>query len=100
MWETLTLLILSRSIQVEIDGLTGKIKFDQQGLRTNFTLEIVELKKDGLLSVGTWDERVGVNFTRNFTESYSEIVESLQNKTLVVTTIFVRRMYFPFGLFL
>ena len=33
---------------------------------------------------------MGVNFTRNFTESYSEIVESLQNKTLVVTTIYVR----------
>jgi hypothetical protein len=31
----------------------------------------------------------GVNFTRNFTESYTEIVESLQNKTLIVTTIFV-----------
>ena len=28
-----------------------------------------------------------MNFTRNFTESYSEIVESLQNKTLIVTTI-------------
>jgi hypothetical protein len=29
----------------------------------------------------------GVNFTRNFTETYTEIVESLQNKTLIVTTI-------------
>ena len=26
---------------------------------------------------------------RNFTESYSEIVQGLQNKTLVVTTIIV-----------
>ena len=39
--------------------------------------------------VGTWNEKTGVNFTRNFTESYSEIVESLQNKTLIVTTIYV-----------
>ncbi len=28
--------------------------------------------------------------TRNFTETITEIVESLQNKTLVVTTIMVR----------
>ncbi len=41
------------------------------------------------MQVGKWDERNGVNFTRNFTESYSEIVESLQNKTLIVTTIYV-----------
>lgn len=69
-------------------GLTGKIKFDQHGLRTKFELEIVELKKDGLVKVGYWAEEVGVNFTRNFTESYTEIVESLQNKTLIVTTIY------------
>ena len=74
-------------------GLTGTIKFDQHGLRSDFTLEIVELKKDGLMQVGVWQENKGVNFTRNFTESYNEIVDSLQNKTLVVTTIFVRIHY-------
>merc|ERR550532_3389913 len=39
---------------VEMKGLTGIIKFDQHGLRTDFTLEIVELKKDGLVRVGHW----------------------------------------------
>ena len=39
--------------------------------------------------VGSWHDRFGIKFSRNFTESYSEIVESLQNKTLVVTTIMV-----------
>ena len=33
---------------VEIDGLTGRIKFDQDGQRSDFQLEIVELKKHGL----------------------------------------------------
>ena len=42
-----------------------------------------------IFQVGTWNEKTGVNFTRNFTESYTEIVESLQNKTLIVTTIYV-----------
>ena len=42
-----------------------------------------------LIQVGAWSDITGVNFNRNFTETYSEIVESLQNKTLVVTTIMV-----------
>ena len=41
--------------------------------------------------VGIWHDVTGINFFRNFTETYSEIVESLQNKTLVVTTIMVSR---------
>ena len=32
----------------DINGLTGRIKFDEDGLRTDFELEIVELKKHGL----------------------------------------------------
>jgi hypothetical protein len=38
-------------LKVELDGLTGKIKFDSRGLRVDFELEIVELKKDGLQKV-------------------------------------------------
>ena len=38
-------------IKVEMEGLTGRIKFDSRGLRTDFELEIVELKKDGLQKV-------------------------------------------------
>ncbi|XP_023339114.1 glutamate receptor ionotropic, kainate 2 [Eurytemora carolleeae] len=72
---------------VEMAGLTGRIKFDSRGLRTDFELEIVELKKDGLQKVGVWHDQFGIQFSRNFTETYSEIVESLQNKTLIVTTI-------------
>ena len=40
-------------------GLTGTIKFDQHGLRTDFSLEVVELKKEGLAKVNKtqilWD---------------------------------------------
>ena len=75
---------------VEMDGLTGKVKFDERGLRTDFTLEIVELKRHGLEKVGSWQDKDGIKFSRNFMKTYSEIVESLQNKTLVVTTVVVR----------
>ena len=40
-------------LQVEMDGLTGKIKFDQRGQRTDFELDIIELKRDGLTRVRT-----------------------------------------------
>ena len=72
-----------------MQGLTGKIKFDSRGFRTDFNLDIVELKKEGLVRVGEWNSGAGVNFTRNFTEAYSDLIESLHNKTLVVTTILV-----------
>ena len=74
---------------VEMHGLTGKVKFDERGLRTDFTLEIVELRRHGLKKVGSWQDKDGIKFSRNFMKTYSEIVESLQNKTLVVTTVVV-----------
>ena len=83
-----------------MEGLTGKIRFDTLGFRSDFHLDIVELKKEGLVKVGTWNHGAGVNFTRNYTESYSEIVESLHNKTLKITTILVSIFpFFPFSLF-
>ena len=37
--------------QIEMNGLTGKIKFDQRGQRSDFELDIIELKRDGLTRV-------------------------------------------------
>lgn len=76
-------------IQVEISGLTGVIKFDNQGFRTDFELDVVEVNKEGLYKIGTWNSSQGINFTRSFVEAYSNIVDNLHNKTLVVTLILV-----------
>lgn len=75
--------------QVEIQGLTNIIKFDHQGFRTDFVLDIIELSTTGLRKVGQWNSTRGVNFTRSFGDHQKEIVEYLQNKTLIVTTILV-----------
>ncbi|XP_063982434.1 glutamate receptor ionotropic, kainate 1 isoform X2 [Diachasmimorpha longicaudata] len=73
---------------VEMTGLTGLIKFDHQGFRSDFMLDIIELNsKEGLKKIGTWNSTEGVNFTRTFGDVYTQIVESLQNKTFIVTTI-------------
>jgi hypothetical protein len=38
-------------VKVEMEGLTGKVNFDQEGFRSNFMLDIVELRKEGLTKV-------------------------------------------------
>ncbi|XP_045499150.1 glutamate receptor ionotropic, kainate 2 isoform X1 [Colias croceus] len=72
---------------VEMKGLTGVIKFDHQGFRSDFTLDIIELTRDGLQKAGTWNASEGVNYTRSYGDNQKQIVEILQNKTLIVTTI-------------
>ncbi|XP_018331081.1 glutamate receptor ionotropic, kainate 2 isoform X2 [Agrilus planipennis] len=72
---------------VEMRGLTGIIRFDHQGFRSDFVLDIVELGREGLKKIGSWNASRGVNFTRTYGEAYTQIVEILQNKTFVVTTI-------------
>lgn len=76
-------------MQVEMKGLTGVIKFDHQGFRSDFMLDVVELSREGLKKIGTWNSSEGVNFTRTYGEAYTQIVEIIQNKTFVVTTIMV-----------
>lgn len=70
-------------------GLTNLIKFDNQGFRTDFLLDVIELSPSGLRKVGSWNSTQGVNFTRSFGEQQQEIAENLRNKTLIVTTLLV-----------
>lgn len=97
-------------------GLTNLIKFDNQGFRSDFVLDIIELSQNGIRKVGDWNSTngqywcwkiisstnlikwiyflfEGVNFTRSYGEQQQDIVENLKNKTLVVTTILVRRFF-------
>lgn len=72
---------------VEMRGLTDVIKFDHQGFRTDFVLDVIELSPAGLRKVGTWNSTQGVNLTRSYNDQQKEIKEILANKTLVVSTI-------------
>lgn len=75
--------------QVELKGLTNLIKFDNQGFRSDFVLDIIELSPNGMRKIGDWNSTQGVNFTRSFGDQQTEIVENLKNKTLVITMILV-----------
>lgn len=67
---------------MNVNGLTGNIKFDDHGQRTDFTLDVIEYKKTGFRKSGTWDPRNKVTITRNLTSDESDVKEALRNKTL------------------
>lgn len=72
-----------------LNGLSGRIEF-VDGKRKNLQLDLVEINFSGQMEkVGYWNESTGLNITRNYSQLNDKISESLQNKTLRVTTIAV-----------
>ncbi|KAG8199188.1 hypothetical protein JTE90_016016 [Oedothorax gibbosus] len=67
-----------------IQGLTGKVKFDEQGFRSEFVLDLIYLTNNGLEKIGVWAPGKGINITKNMSNEYDTLL--LQNKTLIVTT--------------
>ncbi|XP_014862069.1 PREDICTED: glutamate receptor 3-like [Poecilia mexicana] len=67
---------------VQLQGMTGNIQFDNYGRRTNYTIEIHEMKKDGPKKIGCWNEYTGFV---NIMDAQVNISE--ENRTIVVTTI-------------
>ncbi|XP_037125782.1 glutamate receptor 1-like isoform X1 [Syngnathus acus] len=72
--------------QVRLDGLTGRIQFDERGRRSNFTLTVMELSRTGPRKVGMWSEQRGYINTARYKPTPEEFY-GLQNRTYVVTTI-------------
>lgn len=73
--------------------MTQKIRFDENGQRDEFYLEVLEFSpKNGFQKIATWDQTLGINLTRNFSDLEVQIIESTQNKTLEVLS----RMAPPF----
>ncbi|XP_070612688.1 glutamate receptor 2 isoform X3 [Erythrolamprus reginae] len=72
--------------QVQVEGLSGNIKFDQNGKRINFTINVMELKSTGPRKIGYWSEvdRMVVNPLDGLSGNDTS---GLENKTIVVTTI-------------
>lgn len=73
------LIICVRYFQNFHNGLTGVIEFDTQGLRSNISVDIMDLRWDGLNKIGNW--RSEGNYRVNFTKV--EAVEIEGDKDLV-----------------
>ncbi|KPP78748.1 glutamate receptor ionotropic, kainate 2-like [Scleropages formosus] len=73
------------------EGLTGRITFNKtNGLRTDFDLDVISLKEEGLEKIGTWDPPSGLNITENQKGKLTNVNDSMSNRTLVVSTILVQ----------
>ena len=46
------------SLQTEIDGLTGRVKYDNMGRRAYFFLDLIELTMTGLQKVRFWNNTI------------------------------------------
>jgi len=78
--------VLSMLKDVEHVGLTGEIKFNDDGFRTELTLDLIEHHMGRMRKTGYWKENVGVNITQTSAEAGNVMQEKLQNKTLRVST--------------
>ncbi|XP_046435177.1 glutamate receptor ionotropic, kainate 2-like [Neodiprion fabricii] len=77
-----SLMNIMRSI--ESTGMTGLIKFDSSGYRSNFKLDLVRLDLDGLHKIGTWNKTQGISYIpkQPLFDPTAEL--SLRNKTFLV----------------
>ena len=50
----------------KIEGLSGDIRFNDEGKRINFSLDLVEMTPGStLFKVGTWSDRDGLEITKD-----------------------------------
>lgn len=74
---------------MDYTGLTGEVKFDMNGLRTDFKMDLMEKQRDNMVKTGVWLLETGVNYTRTVGDMDAIVVAQLENSTLKVTTAMV-----------
>ena len=84
--------MLSYLKEVDHLGLTGEIRFDSEGFRTEVQLDLIEKVRGRFRKTATWTAEAGVNYTMTAEEIGIQLIEKLANRTLrVVTTVVSRR---------
>ncbi|XP_037026038.1 glutamate receptor ionotropic, kainate 2-like [Bradysia coprophila] len=70
-------------------GMSGRICFDNDGHRTDFHMEVLELNKEvGFKKIAILDPlTMKIAYTRTSAEVFSQVTQSLQNKTVIVASI-------------
>lgn len=75
------------------EGISGRLSFDENFDRQYFSMDVLELSlHDGMQKIATWDCVHGINMTRALSDVYTQISQSLQNRTLIVAS----RLGMPF----
>ncbi|KMQ97642.1 glutamate ionotropic kainate 2 [Lasius niger] len=70
----------------EARGLSGFVKFDRDGLRSNIQLDVVRLTENGLIKIGVWNSTTGqkIDWMLETNTKKTDVDLSLQNKTFIV----------------
>lgn len=70
---------------MELDGLTGKMRFNSEtGNRNYFKVDVVRVQESKKHRLGSWDPVERITLTRSASEIYSEFAQSITNKTFIV----------------
>lgn len=73
------------------NGLTGVIKFDEEGYRTDFSVELVQLFEEGFKVIGNWNTSSRLQMFPQPPEAIFMDESQLINRTFVVITTLVRK---------
>ncbi|KAI5645987.1 ligand-gated ion channel domain-containing protein [Phthorimaea operculella] len=72
---------------MEIDGITGPVSFDESGFRSDFEVDVIELGDQGLEMVGTWNQEDGYTLQRPVKPVQElEGSDSMKGKHFIVLT--------------
>lgn len=78
-------------------GLTKYIKFDHEGHRTEFEIDVIELQQDGIKKIGTWNNTHKLRYNREIKRSEGLPDDgSMKNVSLRVITAIVSKKYLYF----
>lgn len=72
--------------------MTGLIEFDGEGFRSNFNLDVIELRESGIAKIGTWNSSKGLFVISHKGEVLVDDPLSLRNKTFKVITCLVKKI--------
>lgn len=67
-----------------MEGLTGLIKFDTAGFRSDFQLDVVRVGEGGLKKIGVWNSTNTVEWFMETHPPKPDVELSLQNKTFII----------------
>ncbi|TMS17709.1 hypothetical protein E3U43_001778 [Larimichthys crocea] len=83
-----------KTVESKCTGMTGNIQFDNYGRRTNYTIDVYEMKTGGPRKIGYWNEYA--RFV-NIMDPQVSNDSSVENRTIVVTTIMYATEVAPLG---
>lgn len=73
---------------MEIEGLTGEIRFNEDGRRENYTLSVVEMSSNSdMFKVAEWSDRTRFTPNGKRLERVPPRIDFERNRTYIVTTI-------------